>query len=69
MTVVGHSVRSCRRCNKSLSARLDRRGPAREAAQIGAVIGRDFSYSLLQRAVAGMDDAPYRRRRNGLPRS
>jgi hypothetical protein len=25
-------------------------------AQIGAVIGRDFSYSLLQRAVAGMDD-------------
>jgi Asp-tRNA(Asn)/Glu-tRNA(Gln) amidotransferase A subunit family amidase len=27
-------------------------------AQIGAVIGRDFSYSLLQRAVAGMDDAP-----------
>jgi Asp-tRNA(Asn)/Glu-tRNA(Gln) amidotransferase A subunit family amidase len=43
---------------QSLSARLDRLGPAREVAQIGAVIGRDFSYSLLQRAVAGMDDAP-----------
>jgi hypothetical protein len=38
-------------------ARLDRLGPAREVAQIGAVIGRDFSYPLL-RAVAGMEDAP-----------
>ena len=37
-------------------ARLDRLGPAREVAQIAAVIGRDFSYGLL-RAVAGMDDA------------
>jgi len=37
-------------------ARLDRLGPAREVAQIGAVIGRDFSYALL-RAVSGMDDA------------
>ena len=42
---------------QSLMARLDRLGPAREVAQIGAVIGRGFSYSLL-RAVAGMDDAP-----------
>ena len=41
---------------QSLTARLDRLGPAREVAQIGAVIGRDFSYALL-RAVAGMDDA------------
>ena len=41
---------------QSLMARLDRLGPAREVAQIGAVIGRDFSYALL-RAVAGMDDA------------
>ena len=38
-------------------ARLDRLGPAREVAQIGAVIGRDFSYALL-RAVAGIDDTP-----------
>jgi tetratricopeptide (TPR) repeat protein len=32
---------------QSLAARLDRLGPAREVAQIGAVLGRDFSYSLL----------------------
>src|SRR5262249_16322612 len=31
--------------------------PAREVAQISAVIRRDFSYPLL-RAVAGMDDTP-----------
>ena len=42
---------------QSLTARLDRLGPAREVAQIGSVIGRDFSYALL-RAVAGMEDAP-----------
>ena len=42
---------------QSLMARLDRLGPAREVAQIGAVIGRGFSYKLLQ-AVAGMDNAP-----------
>ena len=42
---------------QSLTARLDRLGPAREVAQIGAVIGRDFSYTLL-RAVAGIEDAP-----------
>jgi predicted ATPase len=41
---------------QSLMALLDRLGPAKEVAQIGAVIGRDFSYALL-RAVAGMDDA------------
>ena len=28
---------------QSLTARLDRLGPVREVAQIGAVIGRDFS--------------------------
>src|SRR6202035_4016001 len=28
----------------SLMARLDRLGPAKEVAQIGAVIGREFSY-------------------------
>jgi class 3 adenylate cyclase/predicted ATPase len=42
---------------QSLTARLDRLGPAREVAQIGSVIGRDFSYGLL-RAVAGMADGP-----------
>jgi len=42
---------------QSLMARLDRLGPAREVAQVGAVIGRDFSYALLH-AIAGMEDAP-----------
>jgi class 3 adenylate cyclase len=42
---------------QSLTARLDRLGPAREVALIGAVIGRDFSFPLL-RAVAGMEDVP-----------
>jgi class 3 adenylate cyclase/tetratricopeptide (TPR) repeat protein len=32
----------------SLAARLDRLGPAREAAQIGSVLGRTFSYALLR---------------------
>ena len=41
---------------QSLMARLDRLGPAREAAQIGSVIGRGFSYGLL-RDVAGIEDA------------
>jgi predicted ATPase len=31
----------------SLMARLDRLGPAKEVAQIGSAIGRDFSYALL----------------------
>ena len=32
----------------SLAARLDRLGPAKEIAQIGATIGREFSYELLR---------------------
>ncbi|MGB8621117.1 MAG: adenylate cyclase, partial [Pseudolabrys sp.] len=39
----------------SLTARLDRLGPNKEIAQIGAVIGREFSYRLLA-AVASRDD-------------
>jgi class 3 adenylate cyclase/predicted ATPase len=39
---------------QSLAARLDRLGSARETAQIGAVLGRGFSYALL-RSVAGLD--------------
>jgi len=35
----------------SLMARLDRLGPAKEVAQIGAVIGREFSYELLAQAA------------------
>ncbi len=37
----------------SLMARLDRLAPVREVAQIGAVVGREFSYELLN-AVAGL---------------
>jgi hypothetical protein len=42
---------------QSLTARLDRLGSAREVAQVGAVIGRDFPYKLL-REIAGIGDAP-----------
>ena len=40
---------------QSLAARLDRLGPAREVARIGAVIGREFDYELL-RAVARISE-------------
>jgi class 3 adenylate cyclase/tetratricopeptide (TPR) repeat protein len=40
---------------QSLAARLDRLGEAREVAQIGAVLGRDFTYALLS-AAAEIDD-------------
>ena len=44
---------------QSLAARLDRLGEAREVAQIGAVLGRDFSYPLLSdvsSSAAGFDE-------------
>ena len=41
---------------QSLTARLDRLGPAREVAQIGSVIGRGFTYLML-RSVSAMEDA------------
>jgi class 3 adenylate cyclase/predicted ATPase/DNA-binding transcriptional ArsR family regulator len=41
---------------QSLAARLDRLGEAREVAQIGSVLGRDFTYSLLS-AVGGVEDS------------
>ena len=44
---------------QSLAARLDRLGPAREVAQIGAVLGRDFSHTLLE-AVADLEEAELR---------
>jgi class 3 adenylate cyclase/predicted ATPase len=43
----------------SLAARLDRLAPVKEIAQIGAAIGREFSYPLL-RAVAGRDETALR---------
>jgi class 3 adenylate cyclase len=36
----------------SLMARLDRLGPAKEVAQVGAAIGREFSHALLAAVVA-----------------
>ena len=39
----------------SLTARLDRLGPAKEVAQIASVIGREFSFDLLQ-AVLSMGE-------------
>jgi class 3 adenylate cyclase/tetratricopeptide (TPR) repeat protein len=40
----------------SLTARLDRLGPVKEIAQLGSVLGREFSYDLL-RAIAPADAA------------
>ena len=40
----------------SLLARLDRLGPAKELAQVGSVLGRDFSYELL-RLARGKDES------------
>src|ERR1700733_11431433 len=40
---------------QSLAARLDRLGPAREGAQVGAVLGCDFVYALL-RDIAEIDE-------------
>jgi class 3 adenylate cyclase/predicted ATPase len=39
----------------SLMARLDRLGPAKEVAQIGAAIGREFSHALLAAVVRKSD--------------
>ena len=43
----------------SLSARLDRVGPARRIAQVAAVLGRDFTFPQLA-AVADLEDAELR---------
>src|SRR5205823_10865193 len=56
---------------QSLAARLDRLGEARETAQIGAVLGREFSYRLLQEVAAVGDRGsppPPRSRAVPLPR-
>jgi hypothetical protein len=41
----------------SLMARLDRLAPVRDIAQLGAALGREFSYELLQ-AVSPLDEVP-----------
>ncbi len=42
--------------HESLMARLDRLAPVREVAQIGAAIGREFSYPLLSAVARQPDD-------------
>jgi predicted ATPase len=49
----------------SLMARLDRLGPAKEVAQIGAVIGREFPHALLA-AVARKDEGALQAALDGL---
>ena len=44
----------------SLTARLDRLAPVKEVAQLGAAIGREFSYELLS-SVSPMDELELRR--------
>jgi class 3 adenylate cyclase len=51
---------------QSLAARLDRLGAAREVAQIGAVLGRDFLYTLLHN-VAELTSTRCKRRWTGSP--
>jgi class 3 adenylate cyclase len=41
----------------SLMARLDRLGPAREIAQIGSVIGREFGYELLHAVAVAQSES------------
>ena len=58
----------------SLLARLDRLGPeAKEIAQIGAVVGREFSHDLIASTIAGekqrashRDVVAYARRDNAI---
>jgi predicted ATPase len=49
----------------SLLARLDRLGPAKEIAQIGAALGREFSHALLA-AVTEKSDTELRSALDGL---
>ena len=49
----------------SLMARLDKMGPAKEVAQLGAVIGSEFSYELLH-AVHPLAEEDLRRALRGL---
>ena len=51
-----HSLAIPTTLQASLMARVDRLGSARDVLQIGAAIGREFSYEVLA-AVAGLSDA------------
>jgi class 3 adenylate cyclase/tetratricopeptide (TPR) repeat protein len=52
----------------SMVARFDRLGESRSIAQLGAAIGRDFSYRLI-RAVSGLSDGDLRQHLDRLSRS
>jgi class 3 adenylate cyclase/tetratricopeptide (TPR) repeat protein len=54
---VGGTIHIPTTLQASLLARLDRLGEAKQIAQVGAVIGREFSYDLLATA-AGLDAGP-----------
>jgi class 3 adenylate cyclase/predicted ATPase len=60
MTVIGQAPKTSfavpATLHASLLERLDRLGPAKDIAQIGAAIGREFSFELIA-AVAGRDQA------------
>ncbi len=45
----------------ALMARLDRLGPAKEIAQLGAALGREFSYEVLH-VVSPLDEASLQQR-------
>ena len=45
-----------RACRNSLMARLDRLASVKEVAQIGATIGREFSYEVLRSVAERPDD-------------
>ena len=51
-TVPSPSISVPASLHASLMARLDRLGPAKEVAQIGAAVGREFSHGMTpQRAI------------------
>jgi class 3 adenylate cyclase/predicted ATPase/ABC-type transport system involved in cytochrome c biogenesis ATPase subunit len=52
----------------SLMARLDRLAPVKEIAQVGAAIGREFSYSLM-RALVGRDESALKHALDQLERA
>jgi len=49
----------------SLMARLDRLGPAKQVAQLGATLGREFSYEVLQ-AILPLEEATLQHRLSQL---
>jgi class 3 adenylate cyclase/tetratricopeptide (TPR) repeat protein/tRNA A-37 threonylcarbamoyl transferase component Bud32 len=53
---------------ESLAARLDRLGPAKSVAQVGAVLGREFSLDLI-RALAELDEPELGRHLDRLVRA